>query len=79
MFFRKKKKNRLLDKIIMGAIVGGAIGSVLGASIAPKKGKETREELKGIARNAGTATKNIFYKIRHLIKREKEKKIPTEE
>lgn len=29
----------------MGAIVGGAIGSVVGMSIAPKSGKETREFL----------------------------------
>ncbi len=39
---RKKSK---LDKLVMGAIVGGAIGSVIGMSIAPQKGAETREML----------------------------------
>ena len=49
--FKKNKKEenkskRSIDKIIMGAVIGGAIGSVLGATIAPKKGKETRKEIK---------------------------------
>ncbi len=39
----KPKKKSKLDKLIMGAIVGGAVGSVIGMSIAPKKGSETRE------------------------------------
>jgi gas vesicle protein len=39
----EKKKHSKLDKLIMGAIVGGAVGSVIGMSIAPQKGKETRE------------------------------------
>ncbi len=40
---REQKKKSKLDKLIMGAIVGGAVGSVIGMSIAPQKGKETRE------------------------------------
>ena len=35
-----------VDKFVMGALIGGAIGSVLGMTFAPKKGKETREVLK---------------------------------
>lgn len=63
----------------MGAVIGGAIGSVIGASIAPKKGKETREELKAVTRSAVSGTKTLFYKVKQLLKKEKEKKIPTEE
>ena len=37
------KKHSKIDKLIMGAIVGGAVGSVIGMTIAPQKGKETRE------------------------------------
>ncbi len=37
------KKKSKLDKLVMGAIVGGAVGSVIGMSIAPQKGKDTRE------------------------------------
>lgn len=40
---QQQKKKSKLDKLIMGAIVGGAVGSVIGMSIAPQKGKETRE------------------------------------
>lgn len=39
------KKHSKIDKLIMGAIVGGAVGSVIGMSIAPKKGSDTREIL----------------------------------
>ncbi|MCC6643457.1 YtxH domain-containing protein [Candidatus Peregrinibacteria bacterium] len=41
----KKKKQGHLDKILMGLIVGGAIGSVLGVGFAPKKGSDTRKDL----------------------------------
>ena len=46
--FKKKKEQKKqgqLDKILMGVIVGGAIGSVLGVGLAPKKGSETRREV----------------------------------
>lgn len=35
-----------VKKILTGVIVGGAIGSILGLTLAPKKGKETREYLR---------------------------------
>ena len=47
-WFRKKpkeEKKSKIDKLVMGMIVGGAIGSVVGMSIAPNKGKDTREYL----------------------------------
>ena len=50
----KKKRKGLkgaFDKIVMGAIIGGAIGSVLGMGIAPKKGKETRKILQNAAKS----------------------------
>jgi gas vesicle protein len=39
----EQKKHRGLDKIVMGMILGGAIGSVLGIGLAPKKGSDTRK------------------------------------
>jgi gas vesicle protein len=48
-----KNKNSL-EKMIMTAIVGAAVGSVIGMSVAPKKGKETR--------------KNILTKVKNIIK-----------
>lgn len=35
-----------LDRLIMGVILGGAIGSVLGLTLAPREGKETRKIIK---------------------------------
>jgi gas vesicle protein len=48
MFGRNKKKKgkSTVDKIVMGAIIGTAVGSVLGLAVAPKKGEETREMIK---------------------------------
>lgn len=42
----EKKSGGHLDKIVMGVILGGAIGSVLGLTLAPRKGKETRQIIK---------------------------------
>lgn len=54
MWFRKKnnrgevqpekpeKKKRGIEKLVMGAIIGVAVGSVVGMTIAPHKGSETR-------------------------------------
>lgn len=52
----------------MGAVIGGAIGSVIGASIAPKKGKETREDLVDVAKNAQKSSKIFFKRFRKMLK-----------
>lgn len=62
----------------MGAVIGGAIGSVLGASIAPKKGSETRQEIKETAIKAGKKGRTFWMKIIGFIRKEKGKKIPLE-
>ena len=70
----------------MGAVIGGAIGSVLGASLAPKKGKETRQEIVDAVKNTGKTSKKLFHKIKDFFsfKKKKEqvahsiKKIPNE-
>jgi len=38
-----KKAGKKFDKILMGVVIGGAIGSVLGMALSPKTGKENRE------------------------------------
>jgi len=71
----KKSTKKMIDKVVMGAVIGGAIGSVVGASMAPKKGKETRNDIK-------KASKSIFYKIKSLVLRKRQnnvKKIPHED
>ncbi len=78
-----KKPGNKLDKVLMGAIIGGAIGSVLGATMAPKKGKETRKEIVEVAKKAKEKSFGLFKMIKGIIKKEKEapkdhKKIPKE-
>ena len=43
---KNKKVGRKVFKILTGMVVGSAIGSILGLTLAPKKGKETREYLR---------------------------------
>lgn len=81
--------SKKVDKFIMGALIGGAIGSVLGMTFAPKKGKETREVLKekgkqlfekgkDVARklnkkNVGEGGKKMFSIVRDKIREIREK------
>ncbi len=62
-----KKKKASLDKLVMGAIVGGAVGSVIGMSIAPKKGSETREILAQQGKNIYEKGKEYGDKIQEQI------------
>lgn len=38
-----KKIRKKVDKVLLGFIVGGAVGLILGMTFAPKSGKETRK------------------------------------
>lgn len=46
---QEPEQKSTVDKIIMGAIIGTAIGSAVGFTMAPKKGKDTREAAGRIA------------------------------
>ena len=69
----KKKKRKLVDKVLMGAIIGGAIGSVLGATIAPKKGSETRKDIVQVADKAKKRGSKVFRIIKKWVLRKKDK------
>jgi gas vesicle protein len=43
---KNPKIGRKIFKLLTGVVVGGAIGSILGLTLAPRKGKETREYLR---------------------------------
>lgn len=49
-----EKQKSTLDKIVMGALIGTAIGSAVSLTLAPKTGKETREILKEKSKDAGS-------------------------
>lgn len=46
MFNHKPKIRKGLFRLFTGFILGGAIGSILGLTLAPRKGKESREYLR---------------------------------
>lgn len=70
---KDKKKRKIVDKILMGAVIGGAIGSVLGATIAPKKGSETRKDIAQTAVKAKKGGSKIFRIIKKWILGKKDK------
>lgn len=51
------KKKSALDKIVMGALIGTAIGSAVSLTLAPKTGKETRGIVKEKAKDVGNVAK----------------------
>jgi gas vesicle protein len=43
---KKPRVGRKLFRVLTGMVIGSAIGSILGLTLAPKKGAETRKYLK---------------------------------
>ncbi len=43
---KPKKVGKKVFRILTGAIIGSAVGSILGLTLAPKKGAETRKYIK---------------------------------
>jgi len=41
-----KKCHSIWDKLLLGVVVGGAVGSILGVALAPDKGSETRRRVR---------------------------------
>jgi hypothetical protein len=58
----KTKKSRV-DKLVMGAIIGVAVGSVVGMTIAPQKGSETRRMIADKGMEAINKGKEIGIRI----------------
>ncbi len=52
----KQQKKESALKVLYGLAIGSAIGGVIGILFAPKPGKETREEISGIVKEAAAAT-----------------------
>jgi gas vesicle protein len=52
-------------KFLTGFVIGGAIGAIAGILLAPKSGKETREELAKGAKEAAERTKETVKEIQN--------------
>jgi len=79
------KRRKIIDKLIMGAIIGGAIGSVVGYSIKSQKDENEHREKSGLEKTGKEKAKNLTLKVLKkavgvFSKRKKDdvKKIPTE-
>ena len=60
MFFKKKKKKKLVDRIVMGIIIGGAVGSVIGLS----KNKKAKKFIKDKGEDIYAKGKDIIEDIK---------------
>lgn len=58
---KKKRKNRV-DKLVMGAILGVAIGSVVGISLAPKKDENGKKKVNSKNKEIEEIAKQAEYK-----------------
>lgn len=68
------KKRSRIDKLIKGIIIGGAIGSVVGITLAPKSGKETRRDIQKTANSFFSRSKKEVVKIEKSIPQKQPKK-----
>ncbi|HCW32239.1 TPA: hypothetical protein DGH83_01915 [Candidatus Peregrinibacteria bacterium] len=89
--FNSKKNNptsskSTIDKIVMGAIIGTAIGSVIGLAVAPKKGSETQKIIKNTYQKnlhsikilTTETSQGIFKLFKKIFKREKSESPPKQ-
>lgn len=68
------KKKKGIDKLVMGAIIGVAVGSVVGMAVAPQKGKETRKFISEKGKEALEKGKEVSQKISELNQSKKQQK-----
>ncbi len=55
-----KSMRKKIDRLLLGVVVGGAVGSILGVTLAPKSGKETRKMM-------GDRSRDTWNKISAII------------
>lgn len=81
MWFQKKKieevtnpgkKKSGFEKLVMGAIIGVAVGSVVGMAVAPQKGSDTRKMIADKSREAVEKGKEFGQK---MVDESREKKV----
>lgn len=71
---QKPKAKKGIDKLVMGAIIGVAVGSVVGMAVAPQKGKDTRKFITDKSKEALEKGKEMGQKIIDLNQTKKQQK-----
>jgi len=68
---RIQERKKAATQIAIGIGAGIAIGTLLGILLAPKSGKETREDVAGFAKESAQTVKTAASKVVKKVKKEK--------
>jgi len=63
---QKPKVGKKIFRILTGVVIGSAIGSILGLTLAPKKGEDTRKYLKDKSMEVFLRSKEALEKNKHM-------------
>jgi gas vesicle protein len=63
---QKPKVGKKIFRILTGVVIGSAIGSILGLTLAPKKGEDTRKYLKDKSMEVFLKSKEALEKNEHM-------------
>jgi len=69
----KRQAKQTLNNQVIGAAVGLTVGAVAGALLAPKSGKETREDLANTAKELPGKAKDVLKIVKEKVEEAKEK------
>lgn len=70
---RKQNKRKLVRNLTISTVVGGTAGVLSGILLAPKSGKETREDIKGKALEVKEETTEKAKELKRNVKEAKSK------
>ncbi|CAM2079134.1 MAG: hypothetical protein NSGCLCUN01_03346 [uncultured Clostridium sp.] len=70
---RKEKRKKVIKTATVSTLVGGTIGILSGVLLAPKSGKDTREDIKGKIKDAKIKTINKSETLKNNIRESKNK------
>lgn len=70
---QKRERNKALKNVAIGAAVGATVGAAAGVLLAPKSGKETREDIAKATRELPGKAKEIIEKAKDKVEEVKEK------
>ncbi len=64
----RKEKGEVAKKVVKGSVVAAALGAAAGVLLAPKSGKETREEISKKTDEVVTSAKELTEKVTSEVK-----------